>query len=379
MSRARSLDSPSFDLSRVGGRAAFGVSAALVLALAACGSTDAGSGGAGASSGGAAAGGSPALTAGMGGSLAGVAGSAAGASSSAAGSAGAAAAGAPGSAGSGGTAAAAGAPGAGSAGAPSSAGSGGAAAAAGAGGAAGGPAKCVNAGTELCDDFESGSLDAQRWTQSKSANSTIAVEMGTAHSGKYAVHLKFVAGAQSTVTIAESATFATQGNAPAPANKFYARMYAWFGPDIPKAPTGDFHTGFMIGSGKNDKGDVTAGMGMIGSNQQYLGYSIFFGAPKYEFGPWSVPHIVPKVWQCIELSEDGTNPTTEVRKVWLNDTELKELESDSAKFGGTQNPNHLPPKFDTVSFGVKEYHMIPTLSDMWIDDIKISANKIGCN
>ena len=351
MSRARSLVNSRSGMSRVGGCAALGLSAAFALGLVACGSSDAGSGGAGASSGGAGAGGSPALTAGMGGSLAGVAGSAAGAPNSA----GAAAAGAPGSAGSAGAAGSSGA------------------------GAAGGPAKCVNAGTELCDDFESGSLDAQRWTQSKPANATIAVEMGTAHSGKYAVHLKFVAGAQSTVTIAESVTFAAQGNAPVPANKFYSRMYAWFGPDIPKAPTGDFHTGFMIGSGKNDKGNVTAGIGMIGSDQQYLGYSIFFGTPKYEFGPWSIPRIVPKAWQCIELSEDGTDPTTEIRKVWLNDTEMKELASNSAKSGGTQNPNHLPPKFDKISFGVIEYHMIPTLSEMWIDDIKISANKIGCN
>ncbi len=374
MSRARSLVNSRSGMSRVGGCAALGLSAAFALGLVACGSSDAGSDGAGAASSGA--GGSPAATAGTGGSLAGVAGSAAGAPSSA----GAAAAGAPGGAGaSGGAGAPGGAGASGGAGAPGSAGSAGAAGSSGAGGAAGGPAKCVNAGTELCDDFESGSLDAQRWTQSKSANSTIAVEMGTAHSGKYAVHLQFMAGAQSTVTIAESVTFAAQGNAPAPANKFYSRMYAWFGPDIPKAATGDFHTGFMIGSGKNDKGNVTAGVGMIGSNQQYLGYSIFFGAPKYEFGPWSIPHIVPKAWQCIELSEDGTDPTTEVRRVWLNDTEIKELASNSAKSGGAQNPNHLPPKFDKISFGVVEYHMIPTLSEMWIDDIKISANKIGCN
>ncbi len=347
------------DMSRVGGCAAFGLSAAFVLGLVACGSSDAGSGGAGASSGDAGAGGAPVVTAGTGGSVAGTEGSAAGAPS-------AGAAGAPGSAGSAGTAGSAGA---------ASAGTGGTA------GSAGAPATCLNAGTELCDDFESGSLDTQRWAQSKSANSSIAVETGTAHSGTHAVHLKFMANAQSTVTITESATFAAQGGAPAPANKFYSRMYAWFGPDIPKATMMDFHTGFMVGGGKNDKGDVTVGMGMIGSDQQYLGYSIFFGTPKLEFGPWSNPRIVPKMWQCIELLEDGTDPTTEIRKVWLNDTEMKELESDSAKAAimNNNNPNHLPPKFDKVTFGVIEYHPIPTLSDMWIDDIKISANKIGCN
>ena len=43
-----------------------------------------------------------------------------------------------------------------------------------------------------------------------------------------------------------------------------------------------------------------------------------------------------------------------------------------------QHPNHLPPKFDTVWFGLWEYHPIPTLSDMWIDDVRVSSHKIGC-
>ena len=315
----------------------------------------------------------PAAGAGAGGSASaggpGAGGASAGAPSAGATNAGAGMSGAP-SAG----AANAGAPGAGSGGA--SAGSAGTAGSAGAAGSGGGGAKCVNAGTELCDDFESGKLDAARWVSSKSGTSTIAVETGTVHGGQYAVHFKFEAGKQSTVTIAETATFLNlPPNTP---NKFYSRMWVYFGPDIPKAPTGDFHTGFMVGSGKNDKGDCTVGMGMIGSDQQWLGYSIFFGNPKYEFGPWSNPRIKAKEWQCIELLEDGSDPTTEIRKVWLNDAEMKELESDSAKSGGTKDPNHLPPKFDKVTFGVIEYHPIPTLSDMWIDDLKVSANPIGC-
>ena len=237
----------------------------------------------------------------------------------------------------------------------------------------------MNGGTELCDDFESGNLNAQRWTSSKSGNTSVTVETGLAHSGQYAAHFEFEAGKQSTVTISESVTFAAGGpSVPELANRFYSRMWAYFGPDIPKAPTGDFHTGFMVGGGKNDKGDCTVGMGMIGSDQQYLGYSIFFGNPKYEFGPWSSPRIKPKEWLCIELLEDGTDPKTEIRKVWLNDVEMKELASDSAKAGGTQNPNHLPPKFDKVTFGVIEYHPIPTLSDMWVDDVRVSAQPIGC-
>jgi hypothetical protein len=155
-------------------------------------------------------------------------------------------------------------------------------------------------------------------------------------------------------------------------------MFVYFSPDIPVAMNADFHTGFMFGTGNNDKGTTQLGMGMIGSAKQYLGYSIFFGAPKFEFGPWSKTLIVANQWICIELFEDGSNPTTEVRQVWVDDIELTDLRSNSAMAGGTQNPNHLPPKFAGVSFGLWEYHPIPTLSDMWIDDVRVSSKKIGC-
>jgi hypothetical protein len=193
-----------------------------------------------------------------------------------------------------------------------------------------------------------------------------------AHGGDYAVHVKVVAGQQSTAMIGESVTF------PATSNSFYSRMFVYFSPEIPVAASADYHTGFIIGTGKNDRGDVQAGMGMIGSAKQFLGYSIFFADPKYEFGPWSKTLITPNQWLCVELFENGSDPTTEVRQVWVDDKELTDLRSNSAMAAAGQHPNHLPPKFDTVWFGLWEYHPIPTLSDMWIDDVRVSSKKIGC-
>jgi hypothetical protein len=37
-----------------------------------------------------------------------------------------------------------------------------------------------------------------------------------------------------------------------------------------------------------------------------------------------------------------------------------------------------PPRFDLVSIGVWEYHPTPSLSDMWIDDVRVSSQRIGC-
>ena len=261
----------------------------------------------------------------------------------------------------------------GSAGAGNSGGAGGAGGGSGGAEDGGSPPSCVTSGTELCDDFESGQLDTQRWKVNKPTGSaTVSIDRVHAHSGQFAVHVKVVAGQQSTAMIGESVTF------PATSNAFYSRMFVYFSPEIPVAASADYHTGFIIGTGKNDRGDVQAGMGMIGSAKQFLGYSIFFADPKYEFGPWSKTLIAPNQWLCVELFENGSDPATEVRQVWINDTELTDCGATPRWPPRAQHPNHLPPKFDAVWFGLWEYHPIPTLSDMWIDDVRVSSKKIGC-
>jgi hypothetical protein len=239
-------------------------------------------------------------------------------------------------------------------------------------GSAGAAATCLTSDKELCDDFESGQLDPQKWKLNKPTGSaSITIDGEHAHSGQHAVHIKIEAGKQSTAMLTESVTF------PATSNSFYARAFMYFTPELPSAPGGDFHMGFILGLGKNDLGDVQAGTGMIGGEKQYLGYSIFFGPPKYEFGPWSKAKVEPNKWQCIELFEDGSSPTEEKRQVWLDGSELADLRSTSN--GNGAPANHKPPAFDSAAFGVWEYHPSPLLSDIWLDDIRVSTQPIGCN
>jgi hypothetical protein len=228
-------------------------------------------------------------------------------------------------------------------------------------------------GNELCDDFESGKIDPLKWTMPKpTSTATVSIDDTKGHSGTHSVHIHGVAGEINNGVIAEAVTF------PAKNNSFYARIWAYFYPDLPAMTGGDFHTGFIVGTGKNALGDVQAGMGLIGGAKQFLGYSIFFGDPSFEFGPWANTMATPNQWLCLELHEDGSSPDTEKRQVWVNDIELKELESDSAMAGGTAHPNHEPPAFDKVSVGLWEFHPSPTLTDMWVDDARVSTQKIGC-
>lgn len=236
---------------------------------------------------------------------------------------------------------------------------------------------CVTAGTELCDDFESGQLDPKTWKINLGGPApTVTVDGVHAHSGKYAVHAKVTPGQQSTAQITEAVTF------PANEDAFYTRIWAYLSPAVawPANPP-DFHTGFIIAGGNNDLGHVELAVGAnlspssAAGPMHYLGYSIYRGPPYVEFGPRSPTEVVTLAWTCIELLESGQGGTAAVRKIWVDGVELPE-QDDS--FGVSSSMGQKPPQFDLVSIGIWEYHPTPSLSDMWIDDVRVSSQRIGC-
>jgi hypothetical protein len=232
---------------------------------------------------------------------------------------------------------------------------------------------CTSAGTELCDDFEGGVIDSSLWqTPKPSTGVTVAVDDSRPHAGKYSLHIHGVAGAHNSGIIAEAVTF------PARSNAFYTRIFAYLYPDLPQTMGSNYQIGFIYGSGKNDVGNVTTGMGVIGGSNQIVGYSIFYGPPFYQFGPWSATRITPGSWICLELHEDGSRPNTEDRQVWINDQELTELKSDSKTAVGTNSTNYASPAYTLISIGLAEFSATPLLTDMWVDDVRISSQKIGC-
>jgi hypothetical protein len=233
-------------------------------------------------------------------------------------------------------------------------------------------ATSVAAGTELCDGFESGKLDDAIWkTVTNGPSPSIKVDAVHAHTGTYALHLTVTPGDQSAAQITESVTF------PATDDAFYTRIWAYVSPAVawPANPP-DFHTGFIIASGDNDLGHVELAVGAnlspssAAGPMHYLGYSIYRGPPYDEFGPRSQTVVVNDAWTCIELFESGKGGAAAVRRIWADGTELPE-QNDT--FDG-----QAPPRFDLVSIGIWEYHPTPSLSDMWIDDVRVSSQRIGC-
>jgi hypothetical protein len=238
--------------------------------------------------------------------------------------------------------------------------------------AADGAGPCVTQGTELCDGFESGSIDARVWGVNTTDGASLTVDTQHVHSGAYALHVRLVPGQQSTAQVTDSVTF------PARNNLFYTRAFFYFYPDLPADNMGGFHMAYLLATGNNTLGYVQAGLGSAG-NKQYLGYSEYYGdgpnvvqhgATFTEFGPDSPTQIVPMTWICLELMQGG-DATTTSRRVWVNGNELTEQESDYS--------GRPPPMFAQVSVGVLQYHVTPILSDVWVDDVRVSSARIGCD
>jgi hypothetical protein len=74
-------------------------------------------------------------------------------------------------------------------------------------------------------------------------------------------------------------------------------------------------------------------------------------------------------WMCVEMLSDGGGSKS-ARQVWIDDVERPEL-SDI-------QPSVPRPNWSAVTIGVRQYHPIELLSDVWFDDIRISSRRIGC-
>ena len=232
---------------------------------------------------------------------------------------------------------------------------------------------CKTKGTELCDGFESGSIDSTLWGMHvPTPGASVMVDTQHVHSGNYALHVKLVPGQANTAEITDAVTF------PAKNNTFYTRAFFYFSPDV---PSGAYHLALLLATGNNDLGFVQAGLG-VAADKQYVGYSEYYGsgpgntahgATFFEYGPDSNTRVVPMTWICLELLQGSDAAmTTTTRRVWVDGKELPE-QVDNFKA-------RKPPTFDLMSIGILQYHPSPLPTDVWIDDVRVSSSgPIGCS
>jgi hypothetical protein len=233
-----------------------------------------------------------------------------------------------------------------------------------------GASRCASAGVQLCEDFESGTLDKQTWSVTGTAPVIDGVQKAR---GNKALHITQVNNGASYIK--ETKTF------PATKNTYYGRAFAYFN-KLPGAPMTYAHWTFIAASGTKVSGEIRVS-GQFQNGKNLFGVGTDNRVDPAGTGDWTNSDNDPKgnptavptgQWLCIEWMHKGdTNET----RFWWDATEHPSLYTSSTVHGGNANP-YILPQFTNVWLGWDEYQASTETFEMWLDEIAIDPARIGC-
>ena len=234
-----------------------------------------------------------------------------------------------------------------------------------------GNSRCAQAGVQLCEDFESGTLDKATWT----VNGNAPVIDGVQHArGSKALHITLNGNGLSTIK--ETKTF------PEPKNTYYGRIFVYFN-QLPTSPGMPYaHWTFIAGSGTMVSGEIRVS-GQLQNGVNHFGVGTDNRVDPMGTGDWTnsdndpmgmAKPVPAKSWACIEWMHKGdTNET----RFWWDAVEHPSLYTSSTMHGGNNFP-YILPQFTNVWVGWQEYQPSTENFELWIDEIAIDKERIGC-
>jgi hypothetical protein len=233
-----------------------------------------------------------------------------------------------------------------------------------------GASRCAAAGVQLCEDFESGSIQRSIWTVS---GTTPVVDGVQAARGSKALHVTQQGNGLSYIK--ETMTF------PEPSDTYYGRVFVYFN-SLPAPPLTYAHWTFLAASGTTVSGEIRVS-GQFQNGKNLFGVGTDNRVDPMGTGDWTnsdndprgIPNAVPlKQWLCIEWMHKGdTNET----RFWWDATEHPSLYTSSSVHGGNPTP-YLLPQFTSVWIGWQEYQTSTETFESWVDEIAIDKARIGC-
>jgi hypothetical protein len=261
----------------------------------------------------------------------------------------------------------------GSGGSASSAGFAGAAAAGGNGvggsGGSGGSASgdpCASRAT--CFGFEAdtvGQKPAAPWNSSPDAGS-VSVDTAHAHSGTQAVHVVANHGGSSAFFSMSAPFF------PPAANEYYGRMLIW----IDSLPKNDTHWTMLQSSGKIP-GDNITGFYTYGGEGDMLIAN--FDSSGKSSDCWANGEDMPKQkWACVEWHFKGSANELELWIDGVADAGAHVTGKGDGCIGHDLGDVWKAPSFSNLSLGYESYGDDNDAHELWIDDVALSAQRVGC-
>ncbi len=248
--------------------------------------------------------------------------------------------------------------------------SGGTGGSAGTGGAQGffGASRC-SADFLLCDGFEGESIDTALWTERADGDSTVGLSSDYAARGSKSVHLSVASGA---AYLQNTSIF------PVADNDYFGRMFvrverfstvAWAHWTLAEAAgTGD---GSLIRVGGQYVTDQSKNRWGVGSDGGPTG-----DWTTHDTDPGGAP-LEPAVgsWVCVEWEHRGSENVT---RFFVDGVEHPSLATSATTHGGNQSSNYVLPAFTSVWFGWWQYQADAEGFEVWIDEVALDDQRIGC-
>jgi hypothetical protein len=237
-----------------------------------------------------------------------------------------------------------------------------------------GASRCAQAKVQLCEDFESGTLDAATWTVRGGKPVVDGLQKAR---GTKALHVTVVGNGLSAIS--EKKTF------PATNNSYYGRAFVYFA-SLPTPATAFTysHWTMIAASGTQVTGEIRlSGQLQSGANRWGVGTDNRTDAngtgdwTNSDKDPNGKPAAVPTgQWMCIEWMHKGdTNET----RFWWDGVEHPSLYTQpSTPHGGNPTQPFILPQFTNVWLGWQEYQATTETFELWLDEIAIDKDRIGC-
>lgn len=232
---------------------------------------------------------------------------------------------------------------------------------------------CGRPGVLFCENFDrlpTGGASSLDWGID-TRNGTLTVERGaTGHRpvlGNKVLHVR---------TRDNGRAFLRVDGFAAPGNRFFGRMRLRV-EEFPTAPDWAHFT--LVEATGSGSAEMVRPIG--GQYAPPVGRSLWGvgadGGPTGDWTQWreSAP-TVEDTWQCVEWQLDAADNRV---AVWIDGVANPELTASTNVHGGNQVPFVLPA-VDTVKIGWQLYQggTTPGQFDLWIDDIALSADRLGC-
>jgi hypothetical protein len=237
-----------------------------------------------------------------------------------------------------------------------------------------GASRCASAKVQLCEDFESGTLDPATW--SVRGNKPVIDGLQKARGSK-ALHLTLPANGLSAIS--ESKTF------PEANDTYFGRVFVYFA-SLP-VTTSTFtyaHWTMVAATGTEVSGEIRVSGQMFGGNN-FWGVGTDNRVDANGTGDWTNSDNDPKnkpvpvptgQWLCVEWMHKGdTNET----RFWWDGVEHPSLYTKpSTPHGGNPAEPYILPQFTSVWLGWQEYQTTTEQFELWLDEIAIDKDRIGC-